>query len=130
MLKRKVYSELLKWKEQRHTERVRKCLLLKGARQVGKSFIIEEFGRKEYASFLKSIQDNPFQGDWWFGEGIRKVRLAVASKGKGKSGGMRVITFSVDKITDEIINVTLLYIYDKKEMENVSDEFIRYLLEQ
>ena len=43
---------------------------------------------------------------------------------------MRVITFSVDKITDEIINVTLLYIYDKKEMENVSDEFIRYLLEQ
>lgn len=84
----------------------------------------------EYASFLKSIQDNPFQGDWWFGEGIRKVRLAVASKGKGKSGGMRVITFSVDKITDEIINVTLLYIYDKKEMENVSDEFIRYLLEQ
>ena len=83
----------------------------------------------EYASFLKSIQDNPFQGDD-LGKGIRKVRLAVAAKGKGKSGGMRVITFSVDKITDELINVTLLYIYDKKEMENVSDEFIRYLLEQ
>lgn len=46
----------------------------------------------EYASFLKSIQDNPFQGDD-LGKGIRKVRLAVASKGKGKSGGMRVITF-------------------------------------
>ena len=129
MLKRKVYSELLDWKKQRRTEQIRKCLLLKGARQVGKSFIIEAFGKKEYASFLKSIQDNPFQGDD-LGKGIRKVRLAVASKGKGKSGGMRVITFSVDKITDEIINVTLLYIYDKKEMENVSDEFIRYLLEQ
>ena len=53
MLKRKVYRELLQWKEQRHTEQIRKCLLLKGARQVGKSFIVEEFGKKEYASFLK-----------------------------------------------------------------------------
>ena len=53
MLKRKVYRELLQWKEQRHTEHIKKCLLLKGARQVGKSFIIEEFGKKEYASFLK-----------------------------------------------------------------------------
>ena len=39
MLKRKVYRELLQWKEQRHTEHIKKCLLLKGARQVGKSFI-------------------------------------------------------------------------------------------
>ena len=48
MLKRKVYHELLQWKEQRRTEHVRKCLLLKGVRQVGKSFIIEEFGKKEW----------------------------------------------------------------------------------
>ena len=53
MLKRKVYSELLRWKEQRHSEQVRKCLMLKGARQVGKSFIVEAFGKKEYASFLR-----------------------------------------------------------------------------
>ena len=53
MLKRKVYSELLRWKEQRHSEQVRKCLMLKGARQVGKSFIVEAFGKREYASFLK-----------------------------------------------------------------------------
>ena len=53
MLKRKVYRELLQWKEQRRTEQVRKCLLLKGARQVGKSFIIEKKKKKEYASFLK-----------------------------------------------------------------------------
>ncbi len=52
-LKRKVYSELLRWKEQRRSERVRKCLLVKGARRVGKSCIIEAFGKKEYASFLK-----------------------------------------------------------------------------
>lgn len=41
---------------------------------------------------------------------------------------MRVITFSLEKIDDEVINITLLYIYDKNEMANVSDDFIRYLL--
>lgn len=83
----------------------------------------------DYADFLKSLHKDPFQGVE-LGDGIRKVRLAVASKGKGKSGGMRVITFSLEKIDDETINVTLLYIYDKNEMANVSDDFIRYLLEQ
>ncbi len=83
----------------------------------------------DYAEFLKSLYKDPFQGVD-LGNGIRKVRLAVASKGKGKSGGMRVITFSLEKVGDEIINVTLLYIYDKNEMANVSDDFLRYLLEQ
>lgn len=83
----------------------------------------------DYAEFLTSIRKDPFQGID-LGGGIHKVRLAVASKGKGKSGGMRVITFSLDKIDNETINVTLLYIYDKKEMENISDDFVRYLLEK
>ena len=41
---------------------------------------------------------------------------------------MRVITFSVNKIDDENIDITLLYIYDKSEMGNVSDKFISYLI--
>ena len=52
MLKRKIYDELLQWKTMRHTENLKKCLLVKGARQVGKSYIIREFGEKEYRSFL------------------------------------------------------------------------------
>ena len=52
MLKRKVYSELLQWKDQRRTGKLKKCLLVKGARQVGKSYIIREFGEREYKSFL------------------------------------------------------------------------------
>ena len=52
MLKRKIYRDLLDWKNQRKTEQVKKCLLVKGARQVGKSFIIKEFGSKEYKSFV------------------------------------------------------------------------------
>lgn len=51
MLTRKIYTDLLKWKEERRSG-LRKCLFIKGARQVGKSFIIKEFGRKEYRSFI------------------------------------------------------------------------------
>lgn len=53
--------------------------------------------RKKYASFeedfirlLAELESNPFLGTP-LGEGVRKVRLAIASKGKGKSGGVRVL---------------------------------------
>ena len=49
MLKRKIYQTLLDWKNTKRNE----CLLIKGARQVGKSFIIREFGRKNYQSFIE-----------------------------------------------------------------------------
>ena len=52
MLKRKIYSKLLEWKNQRREEVLKKCLLVKGARQVGKSYIIKEFGMNEYESFI------------------------------------------------------------------------------
>lgn len=52
MLERKIYGELLAWKKKRQEEKVRKCLLIKGARQVGKSYIVKAFGEKEYDSFV------------------------------------------------------------------------------
>lgn len=48
MFNRKIYSELLKWKNDKY----HKALLVKGARQIGKTFIIREFGKKEYKSFI------------------------------------------------------------------------------
>lgn len=60
------------------------------------------------------------------GNGIRKVRMAIASKGKGKSGGARVITDTSAIISVEEGRVTLLTIYDKSDRENISDnEIIR-----
>jgi hypothetical protein len=82
---------------------------------------------EDYRSFLENIKENPLQGVN-LGNGIRKVRLGIASKGGGKSGGMRVITFSLSKVDDEIYEITLLYIYDKSEMGNVSDKYLQYLL--
>ena len=48
-LKRKFYDKLMQWKNARHKD----CLLVKGARQIGKTFIIEKFGREQYESFIE-----------------------------------------------------------------------------
>ena len=52
MLRRKIYESLLEWKAQRKKKQIEKCLLIKGARQVGKTYIVKEFGKAEYASFI------------------------------------------------------------------------------
>ena len=49
LFERKIYKELLAWKEEAHGE---KALLIEGARRIGKSTIAEEFGKKEYRSYL------------------------------------------------------------------------------
>ncbi|MBR4162589.1 MAG: ATP-binding protein [Solobacterium sp.] len=49
MLERKIYNDLLKWKKNHD----KTCLMVKGARQVGKTYIIREFGKREYASFIE-----------------------------------------------------------------------------
>ena len=68
------------------------------------------------------LMDNPNIGVS-LGGGKRKIRLGVKSKGGGKRGGLRVITLNVVvETTDTCIN--LLTIYDKKEIPNVSDQYI------
>lgn len=49
MLKRKIYQKLIEWKNSHHND----CLMIKGARQVGKTYIVREFGNKEYKSFIE-----------------------------------------------------------------------------
>jgi mRNA-degrading endonuclease RelE of RelBE toxin-antitoxin system len=80
--------------------------------------------KDDYIQFLNELEKNPYIGDEII-ENCRKARIAIKSKGKGKSGGGRVI-FYYEIVNDEII---LLYIYDKNEMDNVNDDFIRYLLQ-
>lgn len=76
----------------------------------------------------EELEKNPRLGDD-LGNGKRKVRMAIASKGKGKSGGARVITYELHvSATGEVIDLVLLTIYDKSEMENISDAFIASLL--
>lgn len=49
MLKRKMYEQLLRWKN----NKVKECLLIKGARQVGKTYLVREFAKAEYESFVE-----------------------------------------------------------------------------
>lgn len=74
----------------------------------------------------KDIINNPILGDD-LGSGIRKVRMAIASKGKGKSGGARILTLNL-LLDTESMEITLLTIYDKGEISNVKDDFIKYLI--
>jgi len=77
---------------------------------------------------VQLLKKNPEQGVA-IGRSCFKIRIAVSSKGKGKSGGARVITNIV--ISDN--TVYLLSIYDKSEKENLSekelDELLKYIPE-
>ena len=84
---------------------------------------------KKYPSLIADLKDlrvqlteNPYLGTP-LGGNTYKVRMAITSKGKGKSGGARVITCV--KIVDDAIH--LLTIYDKAEISNISDEYLEEL---
>lgn len=80
----------------------------------------------DYATLLDDLYANPELGTD-LGGGLRKIRMRITSKGRGKSGGARVITFTVVAAVDET-EVNLLYIYDKAERESVSHNELDYLL--
>lgn len=83
---------------------------------------------QDYNTFLDSLEKSPYQGTS-LGKGVYKTRMAISSKGKGKSGGARVLTYNVKRVSPERIVVTLMTIFDKGEMENVSDTYIESLVE-
>ncbi|MDQ3683934.1 MAG: type II toxin-antitoxin system RelE/ParE family toxin, partial [Bacteroidota bacterium] len=72
-----------------------------------------------------NLEENPKQGIP-LGNNCYKIRMAIASKGKGKSGGARIIT----NIVIEETTVFLLSIYDKSERQNLSDKELVELLKQ
>ena len=79
MLRRKVYDTLLKWKATKRQD----CLLIKGARQVGKSFIIREFGKANYRSVIEiNFFEHPeyvsiFDGDLSASEIYKRISLQL-----------------------------------------------------
>ena len=79
--------------------------------------------KTELSSLIKSLRETPNQGTP-LGENCYKVRLSIASKTKGKSGGARVITHLYISAS----TVFLLAIYDKGEQVNISDKVIKDLL--
>lgn len=79
--------------------------------------------KSEIATLISSVEVNPQCGTS-LGNNCYKIRIPVASKGKGKSGGARVITYV------QIIETRVFFIsiFDKSEYENISDSELRSLL--
>lgn len=77
-------------------------------------------------AFIESLEENPFQGDE-LSPGIRKIRMAITSKGRGKSGGARIITYTI--VTDEKTGrVYLVDIYDKSDFSTVDISAIKSII--
>lgn len=73
----------------------------------------------DFKKLLLSLSENPRQGVELY-DGMRKIRISFASKGRGKSGGGRVIV----RLQVDDTRLSFLYIYDKSDMGNVSEEFL------
>ena len=100
MLERKAYQELLDWKNKRKNENLKKCLIVKGARQVGKTYLIKKFGEKEYESFISiDFYEHPelkaiFDGELT-SEAIYKRISICYEKSKGHPGRGRKGAFEL-----------------------------------
>ncbi|WP_435355451.1 type II toxin-antitoxin system RelE/ParE family toxin [Emticicia sp. SJ17W-69] len=81
--------------------------------------------KNDVALLGEKLAIEPTQGTP-LGKNCYKIRLAIESKGKGKSGGARIITavFSVQE------KVVLLSIYDKSDKENITDKELTFLLKE
>lgn len=88
---------------------------------------------KRHRSFIDDLQDfqeellkNPYQGTE-LSPDIRKIRLTINSKGRGKSGGARVITFTY--LVDEKDGVViLLLLYDKADASSIKMNVVREII--
>ena len=117
-----------------------------------RTILIDEFKKdakkllKKYASLKnelieleEQLLENPKLGTL-ISKNTYKIRLAVKSKGKGKRGGLRVITHNIEvlvdileenenKNTEDETIIVLVAIYDKSEMENISESYLKDVID-
>ena len=80
--------------------------------------------KKDILVLIEELEINPVKGIP-LGNNFYKIRMAITSKSKGKSGGARVITLV--KVSKE--RVYLAAIYDKNEQADISDKELKWLAE-
>jgi len=96
--------------------------------------------RNELAELEQQLLENPKIGTL-ISKNTYKIRLAVKSKGKGKRGGLRVITHIIEvlidilekdeaKNTEDETLIVLVAIYDKSEMENISESYLQDIISE
>jgi mRNA-degrading endonuclease RelE of RelBE toxin-antitoxin system len=90
--------------------------------------------KDELIHLQEQLLENPRMGALIY-KNTYKIRVAVKSKGKGKSGGLRLITYIVEIQIEESKNeqnivIFLAAIYDKYEMENISNHNLRKIISE
>jgi len=80
--------------------------------------------KTELGKLINELKTEPGKGTS-LGSDCYKIRLAIASKGKGKSGGARVITYLAVRNSE----VFLLSIYDKSQQSDIEDKELLRLLD-
>lgn len=96
MIKRKMYKYLINWKQKKD----KSALIIKGARQVGKSYLVREFGRNEYESYIEiNFLKNPlyksiFKGDLSAEEIFKRLSAYIPN--------LKIIPFKTLLFLDEI----------------------------
>ena len=84
--------------------------------------------KEDLKTFRKELLENPQQGTE-LSPGIRKIRMAIKSKGKGKSGGARIITYNF--LTAEMDGkIVLLLIYDKEDASSVKVNVLKEIIKE
>lgn len=104
-MKRKLYSQLIEWKN----SSTRKPLILEGARQVGKTWLLKEFGKNEYEDMVYvNCANNDFARNLFLHDLVpqRIIRDIVANTGKRIVAGRTLIIF--DEIQDAPKGITSL----------------------
>lgn len=77
----------------------------------------------ELAEIAQSLSEEPTQGTS-LGNDTYKIRVSIKSKGKGKSGGARIITYVVTPQKE----IYLLTIFDKAEFDSIDDKTLRRII--
>ena len=84
--------------------------------------------KSDYVRFLESIRQNPWQGVD-LGNGLRKIRMPISAKGKGKAGGARMITLNM-LIDEENMYILFLLLYDKQQADNFNKIALKEALKE
>lgn len=80
----------------------------------------------DYEALLRLLEEKPSSGVLVY-KNVRKLRMAIRSKGNGRSGGARVLTLDV-LVSEEEHELTLLTVYDKSERSTINDKEIARLV--
>lgn len=77
----------------------------------------------DFDAFLKGLQENPYQGVELC-PNIRKIRMVIGSKGRGKAGSARVITANAI-VAEHEGRIALITIYDKADFSSVDIKIVK-----